>query len=233
MKSDKQGYDRAVTLYAPDGSLYQVEYARKAVGRGNTSLGVTHPDGFVLVSDSGRLTRLKERRGTKISAIDEHIGCASAGLVGDARQLIDILRQEAQKDRVIYDKKLGAKEATKRVTRQMQEFTQNGGVRPFGVSLLIGSAADGDLYLTSPSGAFLGMDATAIGRGREEARGILEERRDEAQDTETALELALDVMDQTLDHPLSERAIEIGIGEDGSFRVLTDDEVDEHVEAAG
>lgn len=233
MKSDKQGYDRAVTLYAPDGSLYQVEYARKAVERGNTSLGITHPDGFVLASDSGSLTRLKERRGTKISAVDEHIGCASAGLVGDARQLIDLLRQEAQKDRVIYDKKLGAREATKRVTRQMQQFTQNGGVRPFGVSLLIGSAVDGDLYLTSPSGAFIGMEATAIGRGREEARDILEDRRDEAQDTESALDLALEVMDRTLEQPLSERAMEIGIGEDGSFRLLTDEEVDEHVQDVG
>lgn len=230
MNADRQAYDRAVTLYAPDGSLYQVEYARKAVERGNTSLGVTFPGGFVLVSDAGMLSRLRERRVTKVFALDRHIGCATAGLVGDARQLVDILRNEAQKERLVYGKHMTARHATKRITRHMQSLTQSGGSRPYGVSLLLASAEDGDLFVTSPSGAYLEMQAAAIGRGREAARTILEKRKGEAEDLESATALALDVLDETIDEDLDERWIEIGQGENGEFDILTADEVDQWLE---
>ncbi|MFA5003560.1 MAG: proteasome subunit alpha, partial [Methanolinea sp.] len=103
----QMGYDRAITVFSPDGRLYQVEYAREAVKRGTTAVGIKCRDGVVLIVDKRVSSRLLESSSIeKIFKIDEHIGVASSGLVGDARSLVDRARIECQINRVTYDEQM-------------------------------------------------------------------------------------------------------------------------------
>ncbi|MFH0967839.1 MAG: proteasome subunit alpha, partial [Methanobacteriota archaeon] len=104
MNNNQAAYDRAITVFSPDGRLYQVEYAREAVKRGTTAVGIKCQDGVVLIVDKRINSRLLEANSIeKIFRIDEHIGVASSGLVGDARALVDRARVEAQINRISYD----------------------------------------------------------------------------------------------------------------------------------
>jgi len=229
----QQGYDQAVTLFSPDGSLYQVQYAKKAVDRGNLSLGITFPDGFVLVSDGGPLNPLQERRADKVTPLDDHLGCVTSGLVGDARVVIDRIRQEAQSHRMKYGEPIDSAEAAKRAGRLLHSHTQRGGVRPFGVSVILAGALDkGRMFLSGPGGTFQEMEAAAIGRGRKDATEALAERRDEAEDEETALATALQILSDTVGEDLEDRSVEVAVGRDGEMRALTPDEIDEELEKA-
>lgn len=226
----QKGYDQAVTLFSPDGSLYQVQYAKKAVKRGSLSLAARFPEGFVFLTDGGPRSRLKESRADKVLALDEHLGCVTSGLVGDGRVLIDRLRRQAQQERMAYGEPMEVHEAVRSVGRFMHEFTRRGGSRPFGVSLLLGGARDVALYVVDPGGSFAEMEATAIGQGSEDASAALKERRDEAEDRDSTMRLCLEVLRDSIDGDLENRSLEAGVGEDGSFSVLGSDEVREELE---
>jgi len=153
--NDQQAYDRGITIFSPDGRLYQVEYAREAVKRGTASVGVRTSDGVVLAADRHARSPLIERDSIeKIHEIDDHVGVASAGHVADARQLIDVARRQAQVNRLRYDEPADVESLTKEVTDYIQQYTQTGGARPFGVALLVGGIENGEprLFETDPSG---------------------------------------------------------------------------------
>jgi proteasome alpha subunit len=172
MQTPQTGYDSAITVFSPDGRLFQVEYAREAVKRGTTAIGVKATDGAVLLVDKRITTKLLETESVeKIFQIDEHIGAATSGLVADARILIDRARVEAQTNRVTYDEPIGLEDISKKICDFKYTYTQSGGVRPFGTSLLIAGVDDSKAHLfeTDPSGALLEYKATAIGSGRSEA----------------------------------------------------------------
>jgi len=168
MQIPQMGYDRAITVFSPDGRLFQVEYAREAVKRGATAIGIKTKEGVILIADRRVGSRLLEASTIeKIYKIDEHICAATSGLVADARVLIDRARLEAQINRLTYDEPISIKELAKKICDFKQQFTQFGGVRPFGVSLLIaGVDKEPKLFETDPSGALLEYKATAIGAGR-------------------------------------------------------------------
>ncbi|MBC7110566.1 MAG: archaeal proteasome endopeptidase complex subunit alpha, partial [Archaeoglobi archaeon] len=164
----QMGYDRAITVFSPDGRLFQVEYAREAVKRGTPAIGINTTEGVILLVDKRVTTRLLEPSSIeKIYQIDEHIGVATSGLVADARMLVDRARLEAMINRVVYDEPIEVETLAKKICDFKQQFTQYGGVRPFGTSLLIaGVDTKSRLYETDPSGALLGYKATAIGANR-------------------------------------------------------------------
>ena len=136
-QSQQQAYDRGITIFSPDGRLYQVEYAREAVKRGTASIGVRTADGVVLAVDKRIRSPLMERSSVeKIHKADDHIGIASAGHVADARQLIDFARREAQVNELRYGEPIGVETLTKAVTDHIQQYTQVGGARPFGVATI-------------------------------------------------------------------------------------------------
>ncbi|MBS1263759.1 MAG: Proteasome subunit alpha [Methanonatronarchaeales archaeon] len=232
MQTNREGYDQAVTLFSPDGAIYQVQYARKAVERGRASIGVAYPGGFVLISDGGPPDPLHERRVDKVLAIDEHIGCATAGLIGDARVLVDRMRREAQAERSRYGTRIGAEEVVRRIGQFLQSYTQNGGVRPFGVSLLIGDAAgDMGIRLLNPAGASTRMSAAAIGEGSRGMSEVLQDRIEEATDRESAVSLGLDVLDDSISGEMQGRLVGVGIGEDGRFELMPGDWVEKRLES--
>lgn len=173
----QQDYDRGITIFSPDGRLYQVEYAREAVRRGAASMGITTTESVILLVNRGDVGRLAEGRSIeKLHKADDHIGIASAGHVADGRLLIDYAREQAKIEQLRYGEQIGIERLTKSITDHMQTYTQTGGVRPFGAALLVGGIESDapQLYEIDPGGAPRGWRATAIGEGQDDLLGMLE-----------------------------------------------------------
>ena len=191
------GYDRAITVFSPEGRLYQVEYATEAVRHGPLAVGVKAVDGVVLAGEKRSPHMLVDLDTLKkILLIDDHVGTAIAGLHADARKLIDQARVQAQINRLSYDEPISIQSLVVNICDTKQLHTQYGGVRPFGVSLLVGGVDhDGpQLYTTDPSGSFWGWKAAAIGREADEVREFFNENlkdKDDKLDLAAATELAL------------------------------------------
>lgn len=237
-----QMYDSAATMFSPDGRIYQVEYAREAVKRGTTAVGVVYDGGAVLLVDKRISSKLIEAAAIeKIFKIDRHIGVASSGLVGDARMLVARARAVAANNRVVYAENIEINVLVKDLSDIMQAYTQNGGVRPFGAAFLMGGVdPDGTvrLYETDPSGAVVQYKATAIGVGRAAALEFLENEYRTGLDEAAAIKLGLKALYRQGD----QSAVTTGSGEPAAdiavvtvkdgFRLLSQDEVKRHVTAA-
>ena len=233
-QSQQQAYDRGITIFSPDGRLYQVEYAREAVKRGTASIGVRTADGVVLAVDKRIRSPLMERTSVeKIHKADDHIGIASAGHVADARQLIDFARRQSQVNQLRYGEPIGVETLTKAVTDHIQQYTQVGGARPFGVALIIGGIEDGEprLYETDPSGTPYEWKALAVGADRGEIEDYLEEHYDEQMDLDSGVGLALSALASVNDGTLTPEGIGVATVdvESETFSSLEDDTVEEHL----
>ncbi len=231
----QMGYDRAITVFSPDGRLFQVEYAREAVKRGTTSVGIKAQDGVALLVDKRITSRLLEPQSTeKIFQVDDHIGAVTSGLVADARALVDRARVDAQINRVVYNEPIGIEILAKKVCDHKQTFTQYGGVRPYGTALLIGGIDDTGprLFETDPSGALLMVKATGIGSGRNAVMEVLEEKYNESDDVNSAINLGLAALHKATEGKLTKDTIEIAAiyGTDKRFRKLAGDELQSHIE---
>jgi proteasome alpha subunit len=237
-QAQQQAYDRGITIFSPDGRLYQVEYAREAVKRGTASVGIRANDGVVLAADKRSRSRLMEASSVeKIHKTDDHVGVASAGHVADARQLIDFARQRAQVNRLRYGEPIGIEALTKEVTDHIQQYTQIGGARPFGVALLVGGIEEGEprLFETDPSGTPYEWKAVSIGANRGDIRGLLEERYTEEMDLDGAIDLALAALGEVNDEGLTPEGIGVATvtTEDEEFHELDDDELESHLAESG
>ena len=236
--NQQQAYDRGITIFSPDGRLYQVEYAREAVARGSASVGVRTTDGVVLAADRQVRSPLIERDSiVKIHTIDDHIGVASAGHVADARKLVDVARQEAQINRLRYDEPVGVETLTKAITDHVQQYTQTGGARPFGVALLVAGIEDGEprLFETDPSGTPYEWQATAVGGGREDIMGHLESEYDPEMDLQGGVGLALEAMAEASDDGIDPAGVHVATAdvESEQFSTLATEDVEAHVEERG
>jgi proteasome alpha subunit len=226
----QMGYDRAITVFSPDGRLFQVEYAREAVKRGTTAAGVKAKDGVVLLVDKRITSRLIEAESIeKIFQIDDHIGVATSGLVADARALVDRARVEAQINMVSYDEPIGVEVIAKKICDHKQTYTQYGGVRPYGTALLIAGVDDSRprLFESDPSGALLEYKATAIGAGRNAFMEIFESDYKEDMDIDAAIMLGMKALYTSTEGKLDAATLELGIVtlENRQFRKLSKEEV--------
>lgn len=206
---NQQAYDRGTSLFSPDGRLYQVEYAREAVKRGSPSVGVKTQDGVVFAAEAQPRSPLLERESIeKLHMIDTHIGIASAGHVADARNLIDVARKQAQVNRLRYDDDIDVATLTKTLTDHVQSYTQQGGARPFGVSLLVGgvdSNGEPQLYEAEPSGTPYKWRAVATGRNRGAIQEVLEDQYEEEEPLtiDDGVEMALEALHYGVEGGLS------------------------------
>ncbi len=170
------GYDRAITMFSPDGRLLQVEYAKKTVRQGSTAIAMVCADGLLFVTDKRIIDSLVVPEAVeKIWQIDEHIGATASGILSDARVLIERAQLRAQQHRVTYDSAIDTLTVVKDICDLKQVCTQSGGLRPFGVSILVAGIDDHTprLYETDPTGIFFQYKATAIGEGEIEVEEIL------------------------------------------------------------
>jgi len=234
-QSQQQAYDRGITIFSPDGRLYQVEYAREAVKRGTASIGIRAEDGVVLAVEKRIRSPLMERESVeKIHKADDHIGIASAGHVADARQLIDFARRRAQVNRLRYGEPLGVETLTKEITDYIQQYTQVGGARPFGVALIVGGVLNGRprLYETDPSGTPYEWKALAVGADRGDIREYLEEHYSEDIDLDGGIDLALEALASVNDDTLLPKGVALAVvdAETETYHRLTNDEIEEYLE---
>ena len=229
MQPGQMAYDRAITVFSPDGRLFQVEYARVAVTRGNTTAGLKFKNGIVLMADKKIGSRLVETSSIeKIFQIDEHVGCATSGLVADARVLVDYARLVAQITKVTYGERMAVDLLVKRICDYKQNYTQYGGVRPFGTALLIGGVDDAGVHLfeTDPSGALVSYKAGSIGAGRQAVMELFEEKFRDGMAMDDAVLLGLEGLRKASEEALDAKALEVGVCAQGEvFHRLTETEI--------
>ncbi|RLI91004.1 MAG: proteasome endopeptidase complex, archaeal, alpha subunit [Candidatus Altiarchaeales archaeon] len=204
-------YDRAITVFSPDGRLFQVEYAREAVKRGTTACGITYKNGVLLAVDKNITSKLIVPESIeKIFKIDEHIAIATSGLVADARRLVDEARLKAQRNRVAYNEPISVYSLTQYLCDLKQLYTQYGGARPFGAALLIAGINDKPyLFETDPSGAFTQYKATSIGIGKSEVDKILEAEYRDNMSRDEAIKLVLKALNSAVEEGIKIEHIEI------------------------
>ena len=227
-------YDRAITVFSPDGRLFQVEYALETVYRGSTIIGISCPEGVVIGAEEKIESKLQNPNFTqKIYEIDEHIGAAVVGLSSDARVLIDEARIFAQSNRLLYDEPVDVEVVAKRIGDIKQLYTQHAGVRPFGVSIIFAGVDKGgtQLFTTDPSGTYRSYKAVAIGIGREVAENVLKEEYREDLTLEEAIKLGIKSLLKSIQARGEQPKIKIAIVPTSTkqFRMLSDEEVEKYV----
>ena len=234
MQPGQMAYDRGSTVFSPDGRLFQVEYAREAVKKGSTTIGLKYKEGVALIVDRRSSSKLLEPRSTeKIHEIDDFIGCATSGLVADARILVDEARKNAQIHRVNYGENIGVEMRVKKGCDYKQNFTQYGGVRPFGTALLVAGTDDlgAHLFETDPSGALVAYKATGIGSGRPTVMEMFEKEYKDDMTFDEAASLGLRALAAAIEDTPKAESVEIGVAEVGKkFRRLSEEEVSALIE---
>ena len=233
--SQSMNYDRSITMFNPEGRLYQVEYATEAVRHGPLAVGVKAVDGVALAGEKRPPHTLADLESLKkLLIIDDHIGTAIAGLHADARKLIDQARVQAQINRLSYDEPISVQSLVVSICDIKQTYTQFGGARPFGVSLLLAGIDDHgpQLYTTDPSGSFWGWKAAAIGKESDVVKDYFKDNYKPTIKVDAALDLALSGLFKsenlaTLDVDEKSKTIEIGMIDttDKMFKILSNDEV--------
>jgi proteasome alpha subunit len=218
-----QAYDRAITVFSPDGRLFQVEYAKEAVKRGATAIGIVGKDSVALIAHKSTYSKLIVPDSLKkVFDIDTHIAFTASGLIADARKLVDTGRLEAQKHRLTYSEPAPVESITRNICDTMQVYTQYGGIRPFGVSLLIAGYDDQPrLYEAEPSGAMTGFKADSIGSGKKEVDEMLEKGYKENMALEDAISLALTALKKTSEEKIQAENVEISYIEGKGKKFVT------------
>jgi proteasome alpha subunit len=194
-------YDRAITVFSPDGRLFQVEYAMELVNRGATILGIRSAGGVVLGAEETVDPLEESEYSWKIFKIDDHVGAAIVGLSSDARILIDQARVLAQSNKLTYDEPIDVEVVTKRICDIKQLYTQHAGVRPFGVSMIFAGVdkTGNRVFGTHPSGTYRGYKARAEGAGRETVFNILKEEYREEMGLKETTKLAVKCLAKALE----------------------------------
>jgi proteasome alpha subunit len=228
---DKMGYDRSITMFSPDGRLLQVEYAKKTVRQGPTALGIACKDGVVFVADKLITSKLVVPEAIeKMFKIDDHIATTGAGLIADARVLVDRSQLRAQQHSVTYDSKIDVLSIVKEICDLKQICTQSAGLRPFGVSMIVGGVEEDDtikLFSTEPYGVYFQYRAVAIGEGEAEVSEILRKKYKPTLTVEDGIKLGLAALKNFLQDDFSFERVDAGYIDVAhkSFRKLSDDEL--------
>jgi len=235
MPEGAMGYDRAITVFSPDGKLYQVEYAERAIEKGATAIGIKCPEGIVLLVEKRFASPLIEPRSyEKIFKIDDHIGTATSGLIGDARILVDKARLDCQIYRLTYDETISVEELAKRIGDHKQMYTQYGGIRPYGASLLIAGVDHNgsQVYVTHPSGALYEYKAKAIGQNNKAANEVLEKKYSSVKTLDDAIALSLETIGTVMEEKLTKENVEMAVikTETSRFEKIGDELIEQYLE---
>ena len=230
-------YDRAITVFSPDGRLFQVEYAMELVNRGATIIGISCAEGVVLGSEENIEPLEEAEYSWKIFRVDEHVGAAIVGLSSDARILIDQARIYAQSNKLTYDEPIDVEVVTKRICDIQQMYTQHAGVRPFGVSIIFGGVDKNGSHVfgTHPSGTYRGYKATALGAGRETVLAILKDEYRETLNLEENTKLTVKCLVKALEARQLPPRIKIAVIPTATkqLQMLTDEKVESYIKELG
>ena len=179
MSSTGSGYDYSCGTFSPDGRIFQVEYAMKAVENSGTAIGIKCNDGIVLAVEKPQMSKmLVSGSNRRIFSIDEHAGIAVTGVTADGRQIVNRAREEAKSYEDTYGHKILPTVLSNRLALYIHYFTVHGSLRPFGASTLI-AAYDEDikspeLYMIEPSGTCFRYFGCSAGKGAQAAKTEIE-----------------------------------------------------------
>ncbi|GAU88014.1 hypothetical protein RvY_00787 [Ramazzottius varieornatus] len=232
---DGERYSFSLTTFSPSGKLAQIEYALAAVAAGAPTIGVRAADGVVLATEKKQKNQLfEEDTIVKVESVSKNIGMVYSGMGPDFRLLVKRARKIAQEYKMMYQENIPCIQLVQRVAAVMQEFTQSGGVRPFGVSLLIASWDNKRPYLfqVDPSGSYFAWKASAMGKNYVNAKTFLEKRFSDDMVIEDAVHTALLTLKESFDGQMNETNIEVGIAtaKDG-FRLLSLPELKDYLKS--
>lgn len=225
-----QAYDRTITVFSPDGRLFQVEYAKEAVKRGATAIGVTSSEGVALIAYKSAHSKLIVSESLrKVFEVDSHISVTASGLIADARKLVELARTNAQRHRMTYNEPASPESIARGVCDVMQLYTQYGGIRPFGVSLLIaGIGPDGpELFEAEPSGAMTGYFADSVGNAKKEVDEYLESEFSKEMGLKESIKTAVDALKKFSETKLVPANLEVSYAytKDKKFKLMEEKEV--------
>ncbi|MFH1249299.1 MAG: archaeal proteasome endopeptidase complex subunit alpha [archaeon] len=208
------GYDRAATMFSPDGHLLQVEYAEKTVRLGSASIGIVCSDGVVVVADKRLRDELMDQESaSKIYEIDSHIIGSAAGILSDARVVIEKAQLLAQQHRVTYESPIDVESVIKEIADLKQAYTQYGGARPFGISAMVAGINLNNgpkLFVSDVTGNYFGYKATAIGENDEKIKEILRVDYKESITIEQGMKLAFDIFKKVLGKNFNATRFDVG-----------------------
>mmetsp|Transcript_6330 Transcript_6330/g.13992 ORF Transcript_6330/g.13992 Transcript_6330/m.13992 type:complete len:253 (-) Transcript_6330:445-1203(-) len=210
-------YDSRTTIFSPEGRLYQVEYAMEAISNAGAAIGMLAKDGVVLVAEKKITSKLLDThavgvRREKMYKLDDHVSCAVAGLTADANILINMCRLSAQRYFFAYQEPMPVEQLVRSVCDTKQGYTQFGGQRPFGVSILFAGWDEHygfQLYQSDPSGNYGGWKAIAIGAGHQAANNLLKTDFKEDITLAEALPLIIKVLSKSMDTSLATDKVEL------------------------
>lgn len=205
------GYDRTITMFSPDGRLLQVEYAKKTVKLGNTAIGMVCSDGVLLVADKRIVDKLVVLESIeKIFQIDDHVVATASGIISDARVLVERAQLKAQQHKVTYDSPIDVISIVKDICNLKQMCTQSGGLRPFGVSLLIAGIDNNRsvLFETDPTGIYNQYMATSIGEGETEVKELLYKQYKETITINEGLKMCVKILKKVLNNDFKAERID-------------------------
>ena len=196
MQHQAMGYDRTATMFSPEGHLLQVEYAEKTVRLGVASIGMICTDGVFIIADK-RIDDILivQKFATRIHEIDSHIAASLAGITADARVLVEKAQVVAQQHRVVYDSPIEPESIIKEISNMKQQFTQYGGARPFGVSMMLAGINNKkpQLFTSDVTGNYFAYHANAIGESDDKMKAKLRERYKEDLIIKKGIKIALEI----------------------------------------
>ncbi len=202
MQHQVMGYDRTATMFSPDGRLLQVEYAEKTVRLGSASIGLVCSDGVLILADKRLVDELViPDSSIKIYEIDEHIIGTAAGILSDARILMEKAQVIAQQHRVTFDTTVDTETIVKEISNLKQAYTQYGGARPFGVEVMINGInldGSGRLYVSDVTGNYFGYKAAAIGENDDQIKALLRKQFKESMSVDQGIKLSLSIFKNVL-----------------------------------
>ncbi|MCJ7570878.1 MAG: archaeal proteasome endopeptidase complex subunit alpha [Candidatus Thermoplasmatota archaeon] len=233
MTDEESSYDEDITIFSPQGRLYQVEYARETVRKGATTIGIKFDDGIMFIALKNEFSKTVEFISIeKIFKIDNHIACTYCGLSADARQLIDYLIEEIQINKIWYDEEITIKILVENLCAYINLFSRYQSVRPFGVVMFIGGidSKGSCLFTTDPSGSFIEYSAICEGMKNETVTEYLEKNYKKNMSVEKAIMLGLNAVKKATSKKITPEKLEIGIIEKNkSFKKLNQDEIKKHL----
>jgi proteasome alpha subunit len=223
-------YDEAITIFSPEGRIYQVEYALELVKRGAPVAGVSTKEGVVLAAVEVLRSSLEDPRfSMKIYELDEHVAAAISGNSPDARVLVREARLACQGHRLTYDEPIGIESLTSSLGDLLQQYTQNAGVRPFGVSMIVGGVdvTGCRMFSLDPSGSYRGYKATALGMNNEKAREILEKGYRQDMKLDESIRLSIETIKAAYQNEVKAENIGVSVITTASkvLRKLEDEEI--------
>ncbi len=216
--SQMMGYDRTSTMFSPDGRLLQPEYAKKTVKQGSSIVGIVCKDGVVLVADKRIHEKLIVPKSIeKIFKVDRHIAAGASGVVSDGRVLIERSQVMAQQHKMTYDEDMDTHILVKEICNVKQAYTQHGGVRPFGVSILFAGVDENPrLFVTDVTGIYFEYKATAVGEGESKIKEMLNKEYKETMSIDDGIKLAIKGIKKVLGSEFNMKRI------DGAFIKTSD-----------